>query len=212
MSLRVLRCPPRGLARLQSGKAGPAAGTGMNAARLGSAGHPVIGAARCRTFPGRILKILDVLADRYIRRGQTKLLPRSRLIRELQKRVLVQHLLDFLAQLQRRELQQTNRLLQLRRQRQMLRNAKRQPLFHAAPKPLHPPSTRRGTGLAGPQVSAPGGGRTLHAVSVKGGSQAAPRNRLSRAAGAAPGGGRELHEVSDKGGEPHGYILKCSPR
>ena len=126
----------------------------------------------------------------------------------------------------------------------MLRNPKRQPLFHAAPKPLHPPSTRRGTGFAGPQVAAPVGGRTLHAVSVKGGSQAAPRNRLSRAAGAAPGGGkelhavndnggnqaarrgtgfagpqvaapgggRELHEVSDKGGEPHGYILKCSPR
>ena len=71
------------------------------AGRLGSAGHPVIGAARCRTFPGRILKILDVLTHRHIRRGQTKLLPRSRLIRELQKRVLVQHLLDFLAQLQR---------------------------------------------------------------------------------------------------------------
>ena len=93
--------------------------------RLSGAGHPVIGATRCRTFSGRILKILDVLTDRHIRRGQTKLLPRSSLFRQLQKRVLVQHLLDFLAQLQRRELQQTNRLLQLRRQRQMLRNPKR---------------------------------------------------------------------------------------
>ena len=43
--------------------------------------------------------------------------------RELQKRVVVEHLLDFLRQLQGGQLQQANRLLQLRRKRQMLRNA-----------------------------------------------------------------------------------------
>ena len=37
-----------------------------------------------------------------------------------QKRIVVQHLVDFLAQLQCRELQQANRLLQLGRQGQML--------------------------------------------------------------------------------------------
>jgi hypothetical protein len=41
----------------------------------------------------------------------------------LEKGVLLEHLLDFLLQLQRRQLQQADRLLQLRRQRQVLRQA-----------------------------------------------------------------------------------------
>jgi hypothetical protein len=41
----------------------------------------------------------------------------------LQKRVLVQHLVDFLRQLQRGQLQQADRLLQLGRERQMLGHA-----------------------------------------------------------------------------------------
>ena len=48
----------------------------------------------------------------------------------VQKRVVVEHLLDFLAQLQCGELQQADGLLQLRRQSQMLGDAKRQALLH----------------------------------------------------------------------------------
>src|SRR5262245_41079921 len=47
-----------------------------------------------------------------------------------EERVLVEHLLDFLLQLERRQLQQADRLLQLRRQRQMLREADLKRWFH----------------------------------------------------------------------------------
>jgi hypothetical protein len=57
--------------------------------------------------------------------GEAELLARGFFGGQLEKRVLVEHLLDFLAELQRGELQQPDRLLQLRRERQMLRNAKR---------------------------------------------------------------------------------------
>ena len=43
--------------------------------------------------------------------------------RAIQKWVVDQHLFDFLRQLQRGQLQQLNGLLQLRREREMLRNA-----------------------------------------------------------------------------------------
>jgi hypothetical protein len=61
---------------------------------------------------------------------QAELLGRRGLLGHLQERVVVQHLVDFLAELQRRELQQPDRLLQLRRQRQVLGDAERQPRFH----------------------------------------------------------------------------------
>ena len=54
-----------------------------------------------------------------------KFFPDGSVLRHFQKRVFVQHLLDFLAQFERGELQQANRLLQLRGEREMLRDAKR---------------------------------------------------------------------------------------
>ena len=48
----------------------------------------------------------------------------------LEERVLLEHLLDFLVQLERRQLQQPDRLLQLRRQREMLREADLERLLH----------------------------------------------------------------------------------
>ncbi len=48
---------------------------------------------------------------------------RRRLFLGLEERVLLEHLLDFLVQLERRQLEQPDRLLQLRRQREMLREA-----------------------------------------------------------------------------------------
>ena len=52
------------------------------------------------------------------------------ILRNLQKGVLVEHLLDFLAQFEGRQLQQPDRLLQLRRQGQVLGDAKLQSGFH----------------------------------------------------------------------------------
>ena len=53
----------------------------------------------------------------------TKLFTHGRFFSHLQKRIFIEHLLDFLAQLQRGELQQANGLLQLGRERQMLRDS-----------------------------------------------------------------------------------------
>jgi hypothetical protein len=49
----------------------------------------------------------------------------------LEEGVGLEHLLDFLLQLDGRQLQQPDRLLQLRRQRQMLRQAQVQRLLHS---------------------------------------------------------------------------------
>ena len=49
---------------------------------------------------------------------------------DIQEWVLLEHLLDFLVQFQRRELQQPDRLLQLRRQRQVLRQPDLERGFH----------------------------------------------------------------------------------
>ena len=46
---------------------------------------------------------------------------RRRVLLDLEERVLLEHLLDFLVQLERRQLEQPDRLLQLRRQREVLR-------------------------------------------------------------------------------------------
>ena len=55
------------------------------------------------------------------------------LVLDLEERVLLEHLLDFLVQLERRELQQADRLLQLRRQRQMLRQSELKCGLHVSP-------------------------------------------------------------------------------
>ena len=57
----------------------------------------------------------------------------ERIVDPLQQRIVGQDLFQFLMQFQRRQLQQADRLLQLRRERQMLRDAKLEGLFHARP-------------------------------------------------------------------------------
>mmetsp|Transcript_42777 Transcript_42777/g.69785 ORF Transcript_42777/g.69785 Transcript_42777/m.69785 type:complete len:363 (-) Transcript_42777:210-1298(-) len=57
------------------------------------------------------------------------------LLLRLQQRVAGEHLLDLLVQLQRRQLQQPDRLLQLWRQRQVLTEADLESLLHAAQPP-----------------------------------------------------------------------------
>jgi hypothetical protein len=54
---------------------------------------------------------------------QAKLLAHGLVLGQLKKRVFVEHLLHFLTQFQGGELQQADGLLQLGRERQMLRNA-----------------------------------------------------------------------------------------
>jgi len=54
----------------------------------------------------------------------------ERIVEPLEQGVIAQYLLDLLVQLERRQLQQPDRLLQLRRKREVLRSAKLQGLFH----------------------------------------------------------------------------------
>ena len=63
------------------------------------------------------------MADQRVGRFQAVLLALGRLVVDFQKRIGLEHLLDFLRQLQGGELQKADRLLQLRRERQMLRDA-----------------------------------------------------------------------------------------
>ena len=65
--------------------------------------------------------LLHILANRRIGLLQTKLFSRCRVFIEFKKWIFVKHLPDFLAQLKRGQLEQANRLLQLRRQREVLR-------------------------------------------------------------------------------------------
>jgi hypothetical protein len=58
---------------------------------------------------------------------------RRRFFLGLEKRVLLEHLLDFLVQLERRQLQQPDRLLKLWRQRQVLTESDLKRLLHSAP-------------------------------------------------------------------------------
>src|SRR4029077_19713849 len=62
--------------------------------------------------------------------AQTRM-PGQRIVVALEQRVVHQGLLELLVQLQRRQLQQPDRLLQLGRQGQMLRKAKLDQSFHA---------------------------------------------------------------------------------
>ncbi|MNV99480.1 hypothetical protein D3C71_1948500 [compost metagenome] len=64
-----------------------------------------------------------VALRRHIGLGQAKLLALGFFGSAFEERVVVEHVLDFLAQLQRRELEQPDRLLQLRREGEMLRYA-----------------------------------------------------------------------------------------
>ena len=55
--------------------------------------------------------------------GRRRIERRRRFLVGFEEGVLLEHLLDFLVQLERGQLQQADRLLQLRRQRQVLRQA-----------------------------------------------------------------------------------------
>ena len=70
-------------------------------------------------------QLLHFLANRRIGLLQAKLFSRCSVFIEFKKRIFVKHLPDFLAQLKRGQLEQANRLLQLRRERQVLRKTKR---------------------------------------------------------------------------------------
>ncbi|MCY1526033.1 hypothetical protein D9M68_610360 [compost metagenome] len=108
------------------GRVGRAAdAVGLRAVVFGRRGHGV--GHRRRGFGD-----LFAGAHRRIDLIQTKSLALGELFGALQKRVLVEHLLDLLRHLQRGKLQQTDRLLQLGRERQMLGDAQRQALFHAS--------------------------------------------------------------------------------
>ena len=76
------------------------------------------------------LGLLVGLTHRRVDLRQTKLLASRRFFGHLQKGVFVEHLAHFLAQFERRELQQADRLLQLRRECQMLRDAQRKSGLH----------------------------------------------------------------------------------
>ena len=70
---------------------------------------------------GGKLKLPIAFADRRIGLWQAKVFPFCAVFRQFQKRVFVEHLVHFLAQFQGRQLQKANGLLQLGRERQMLR-------------------------------------------------------------------------------------------
>ena len=95
----------------------------------------IFGFSACWTCAGsyRIcskIGLCVVFVHRGVGMQKAKLFTRSLVVFALKKRVLVQHLLDFLAQLQRGQLQKPNRLLQLRRKRQVLRDAQGQARVH----------------------------------------------------------------------------------
>jgi len=104
-------------------------------------------------------KLAGFLADRRVDLAEPEILTRGGLLGHFKKRVFVEHLLDFLAQFQRRQLQQADRLLQLGREREVLRDAKRKTLLHSASSnPESRPfrsSMGRGAGSAGPQAQPP---------------------------------------------------------
>ena len=83
-----------------------------------------------------------VASHRRVGTLQPKLLSRRFVAAALQERVLIEHLLYFLAHLQRRELQQPDRLLKLRRERQVLRNTQRETGFHGTPWAVAPPAAQ----------------------------------------------------------------------
>ncbi len=102
------------------------AAVAVPAGRLGFQGGGGLG-FRCRRR-GRVVGELGftvVLRHRGVGLGQPEFLTRRFVEAQLQEGVLVEHLLDFLRQLERGQLQQPDRLLQLRRQRQMLGDTKR---------------------------------------------------------------------------------------
>ena len=86
------------------------------------------GSASVAARRGRVVGELGftvVLRHRGVGLRQPEFLTRRFVQAQLQEGVLVEHLLDFLRQLERGQLQQPDRLLQLRRQRKMLGDTKR---------------------------------------------------------------------------------------
>jgi hypothetical protein len=111
---------------------------------------------------GSTLRLKVIAAHRGVNLRQSEFLARRLLGVQLQERVVVEHLLDLLAELQCGELQQTDRLLQLGSECKMLRNPQRKALLHGRT------ATRRRS--AGPPLArrAPPGGSAAHAVASVG--------------------------------------------
>jgi hypothetical protein len=93
-----------------------------------------------------------IARDRRVDGVEPELLARRFFGGALEERVLVEHLLHLLAQFERGELQQPDRLLQLGREREMLRDAKGQPLLHEE---TAPPQAARCAPCHSPASSGP---------------------------------------------------------
>jgi hypothetical protein len=98
---------------------------------LGGAEFGIVDAARFGLGADLVARRRRLVARRRRALGHRLLEHRRRmLLVRLQERVLFEHLLDFLLQLERRQLQQADRLLQLRREGQMLREPYLQRRLH----------------------------------------------------------------------------------
>ena len=135
---RCVAAPFRVIGReLHTAVAFPAFGNAVNT-RLGIAGGVVDGDLRHTTIERRHLAqalgfcfVRHIfLAHRCVCFIDTKFFARRFFEVFVEKRVLVEHLLDLLAQFEGGELEQTDRLLQLRREGQVLRDAKGESLLH----------------------------------------------------------------------------------
>ena len=116
--------------------------------RIGQRVVQRVGGARLRRvgLDRGLIGLVVIAAGAHVGVTESELLGRRGLVGDFQKRVVIQHLLDFLAQLQRGELQQADRLLELGRQSQMLRDSQRQTLLHHMRK-CSPRYTRRTSAL-----------------------------------------------------------------
>ena len=94
---------------------------GVVSVALNVVGPVVLGRATDLIFAG-VLGRRQALGERFRGRGEVFL--------GLEERVLLEHLLDFLVELERRQLEEPDRLLQLRRERQMLRETELEGRLH----------------------------------------------------------------------------------
>ena len=93
------------------------------AGRGGGYNPRLTGIFRCKLAGTGEVSIAIILTHWRVRLRQTKVLARRLVQVELKEGVVVEHLLDLLAQLECGQLQQADRLLQLWREGQMLRHA-----------------------------------------------------------------------------------------
>ncbi len=182
-------------------------------------GDGLLGAVVRRAVEGFVIGLAVGFVHGRIRAIEPELLARRFVGVALQKRVVVQHLLDLGDELERGQLQQPDRLLQLRRQREVLRRAQLKTRGHAFTPGLRSlrarwPAPRLGqqrprTGKAGSVASA---GRPRPAITRSSGSsgmaEARPQAPPSRKAGRQPTE-RSLGCSSGRG--DGGFAMRQSP-